>query len=420
MKLTGIVAEYNPLHLGHAYHLDVCRKETGADYLIVIMSGNFVQRGTPAIVDKYIRTGLALQSGADIVLELPVPYALSSSEFFAKGAVSVLDKLGCIDILSFGSECGDLELLTSIANEKVTRKDEIEQSIKHYVKSGYSYAFAHEAAVKDHLPNPTFSSDTASLRLPNDSLAISYISALKERNSSILLHTIKREGGQYHDEHTTALSATNVRKQIEAGVSPKAMTSILSDNVISALSSEYKKSFPITLNDFSMLLAYKIRSICSSSDKETVLPLLTGYLDVSDSLAAKLYHQKNEITSCRDFILSLKSKEITYAHIARALSHILLNLKKADFASYIEHDFTFYARVLGFKKNAAPALSVMKKHTSIPLITKLADAKYLLDSPLAQTMLDSDIFASELYEQTVCHKFNLPFMGEYRKQLIIS
>ena len=183
MKTVGIIAEYNPFHNGHAYQIAMAKKITSADYCIVVMSGDFVQRGTPAIMDKYIRAHSALESGADLVLELPVYYAASSAEYFASGAVALLDKLGVTDTLCFGSECGDIAVLSALAEALLDETPQFKKVLKQQIKSGASYPQARNHALSVTAPHLTGSLHV--LQSPNNILGLEYIKALKKRQSRI-------------------------------------------------------------------------------------------------------------------------------------------------------------------------------------------------------------------------------------------
>lgn len=209
MNITAIISEYNPLHKGHLYHIETARKETNADFMIAIMSGNFVQRGTPAIVDKYIRAEAALKSGIDLVLELPVMYATASAEYFALGGVSLADTLGCVTHLSFGSECGNAEKMMETATLLLDEPEEMKAPLKEALKEGLSFPAARAKAVKTIRPELA-----DILEEPNNILGIEYCKAILKRKSRIQPHTICRRGQGYHSETTdeSFASATGIRK----------------------------------------------------------------------------------------------------------------------------------------------------------------------------------------------------------------
>ena len=200
MKTVGIIAEFNPLHNGHKYLLDEAKRLSGADFCIVVMSGNFVQRGSPALLDKYTRTQMALLNGVDLVIELPVIYATASAEYFARGAVRLLDKLGVVDIITFGSECGNIELLKKAATELTEETPDFKKNLQDNLKKGLSFPKARSQAIGKQGDGSE----------PNNILGIEYIKALNYWDSSITPTTIERKGSGYHDEQMA--SATAIRK----------------------------------------------------------------------------------------------------------------------------------------------------------------------------------------------------------------
>ena len=211
MKTVGLITEYNPFHNGHLYHIEKAKELTGADRVIVIMSGDYVQRGTPAVLSKHSRAHMALLNGASVVLELPVCYSCASAEFFAKGAVSVLDGLGCIDALCFGSECGNLEHLTSIAHLLSAEPETYRHHLQSSLKNGMSFPAARCHAL-EKMTGDAYASQI--LSDPNNILGIEYLKALKELNSPIVPFTLKREFSGYHDTelHDCSSSASAIRK----------------------------------------------------------------------------------------------------------------------------------------------------------------------------------------------------------------
>lgn len=211
MKTVGLITEYNPFHNGHLYHIEKAKELTGADRVIVIMSGDYVQRGTPAVLSKHSRAHMALLNGASVVLELPVCYSCASAEFFAKGAVSVLDGLGCIDALCFGSECGNLEHLTSIAHLLSAEPETYRHHLQSSLKNGMSFPAARCHALKK-MTGDAYASQI--LSDPNNILGIEYLKALKKLNSPIVPFTLKREFSGYHDTelHDCSSSASAIRK----------------------------------------------------------------------------------------------------------------------------------------------------------------------------------------------------------------
>ena len=198
MKIAGIIAEYNPFHTGHAYHIQKTRELTGADYIIVVLSGDFVQRGAPALYSKHLRTRMALLGGADLVFELPSTHACESAEFFAQNAVGLLDGLGCVDVLSFGSESGTIEPFLKLGSFLSAETPEYQNLIKKYLKKGESFPKARSLTLQELLSD-TDADTGIFLQTPNNILGVEYCKALCRQNSTIRPLTVKREGNAYHD-----------------------------------------------------------------------------------------------------------------------------------------------------------------------------------------------------------------------------
>lgn len=395
MRIVGIIAEYNPFHNGHQYHIEKSLELTGADAAIVVMSGDFVQRGAPAILPKHLRTQMALRGGASIVIELPVPYATGSAEYFAHGAVSLFDKLGCIDALCFGSECGDLDELKALAKILVDEPAEYKELLSNYLKQGNSFPLARQYAMKDYLHSEK-ANDI--LSEPNNILGIEYLKALYRLNSNIEPYTIQRVSSHYHDQklqesYSSASAIRNVIKSEEF----ESLKSQLSEESVKLLEDNYQIRYPVYTNDFSLLLKYRLLH----ETKET----LTQYADVSAELANRIINRKAEYVNFEQFCELLKTKELTYARISRALLHILLNIKNNHYTT-IE-----YARILGFRKCDSNLFSHINKMTKIPLVTKLS-AYPEFDA------LKLDIQAADLYESVITDKFEIPFRPEYTQQII--
>ncbi len=400
MKVVGLIAEYNPFHNGHQYHIEKACEITGADAVVVIMSGNFVQRGTPSIMPKHMRAEAALKSGASLVIELPVCYATGSAEFFAYGAVSLLHKLGCVDAICFGSECGNMEALCHLAKIFCKEPEEYKSFLNHYLRQGNSFPLARQKAIREFLKSDDADSI---LSEPNNILGIEYLKALYRLNSKIRPYTIKRVSSHYHDEtlqeHYSSASAirkvisTQEKWNLQSQI-PKACIPLYKEN--------YGSRYPIVANDLSILLKYKLLHETKES--------LSTYEDISEELANRIFNNLNQYVSFEQFCELLKTKEMTYSRISRALIHILLDIKTTD-QNEIE-----YAHVLGFKVEALDVLSQIKKCASISLITKLATANDL--SITAKKMLDQDIFAANLYESVITDKFKTSFKNELEQQIV--
>ena len=416
MNTIGIIAEFNPFHNGHLHLLNKCKEDLKADKCVVIMSGDFVQRGAPSVVDKFTKTKMALSCGADLVIELPLYYSLSSAEFFAKGAVSILDKSGIIDYLCFGSECGSLDVLNDIAKVLNDEPDEFKKYLNSNLKAGMSFAGAREAALLSYLEDEKIaanyhtSSDEISdiVSNPNNILALEYIRALLSRQSSIVPYTIKRSGEGYHsDEINDLSSASAIRKILLAprmdifdvlkGSVPAPVLSLLEEKVLSFADTD----------SFSSLLFYKL---CLEKENGYF-----RYLDISEDLSNKIMNNLEDYPGFDAFCTKLKSKDIAYSRISRALFHILLNMTDEKMNSYKEDDYTGYIRILGMKKDSSDLVKKLKENSKLPVIGNLKEVNSLTLSKLQKELFDETLLASKIYSQLFIKK---P-VNEYRKPLIL-
>lgn len=412
MKTVGIIAEYNPFHNGHAYQIAEAKRITGADYAVVVMSGDFVQRGTPAIWDKYTRTRAALLGGADLVFELPSAYATASAEYFTEGGVALLSALGA-DALCFGSECGDIDALMEIAKIFNNESAEFKSALGAALREGLSYPLAREAALKAHCDACGLSScpeDT--LRNPNNLLGIEYCKAILAQNSKLTPYTIRRIGASYHE----AAVSTGICSS--AAALRALLTNIVSDSseLLSALQSQvpaevfpvYQDSLStlpfITANDFSALLSYRLLY-------ETAESLCT-YADWNLELANRVLSLQNPAASFEQTAAALKSKQITLTRANRMLLHVLLQITSDRLQLARRHGSAFYARLLGLRENSSKALRHLAATTSIPLINKLAPAQKELQG-IAAEFLQQDIRAAELYRMIQQTKTASQIANEY-------
>ena len=217
MKTIGIIAEYNPFHNGHAYQIAELKRKTNADFVVIAMSGDFVQRGAPAIIDKYCRAEMALLCGADLVIELPAVWAVSSAEDFAMAGVTLFDKMGCIDGICFGAESDQLPQLKSIAGVLAEEPDIYRSALSSYLKKGLAFPAARAAALSDYFKSTGMNFLISILDTPNNILAVEYLKALKRRNSAMTPILIPRAGSGYHD--TTINTPTASASAIRAAVS---------------------------------------------------------------------------------------------------------------------------------------------------------------------------------------------------------
>lgn len=414
MKTVGIIAEYNPFHNGHLYQLKKAKEITGADFAVVVMSGDFTQRGTPAVFDKYTRCRLSLLAGADLCIELPVVFATASAELFAKGAVSLLSALGA-DALCFGSECGEIAPLREIASLLFAEPPAYKEALNKALKEGLSFPSARAAAVRKCAHAGSLSDVLAS---PNNILGIEYLKALlalkKNGQHTPVPYTIKREGDGYLS-HTLSeesfCSAMALRKGI-AEENPDLLRYV-PESIRQEFADTCQTKSALCADDFSGMLFYKLLS-----EKDAGYDT---YLDVSSDLSDKIRKNLALFTTFSAFCEnSLKSKDITLTRVYRSLLHILLSIKKEDLPAAAP-----YARILGFREASFEVFGCLSKE-NVPLLSRLKDASSLL-SPEALSCLSKDIFAAHLYEhvrmQHMLHKPHMqkddcPFVSEYSRPVI--
>ena len=411
MKTVGLITEYNPFHNGHAYHIEKAKMLTGADRVIVVMSGDFVQRGAPAVMPKHLRTESALLSGASLIIELPVCFATGSAEYFAQGSISLLNQLGCIDSICFGSECGDLHLLKEIAQILADEPIEYQAALKQALKEGASFPAARQEAL--NIYSDKYSEILAS---PNNILGIEYLKALAKIHSKMEPFTIKRIGAGYHDMDINGQfsSATAIRSDIYqlADVNSSSESLPLTHIQTQVPSSchelmkkNYQTRYPVKADDFSLLLKAKLLSETAGS--------LSHYLDMSSELANRILRLRNDYLSFEQFCDLLKTKELTRSRISRSFIHVLLGITN-DWLTAMKAPAP-YARILGFRRDHADLLGILKRTSDIPLITSPARA-VLTDK--AYQMLELDIYASDLYESVITDLYGTPFHNELTKQII--
>lgn len=407
MKIAGIIAEYNPFHKGHEYQITYTREHLGADYVIVAMSGDYVQRGTPALLPKHIRSEMALKCGADLVLELPVSVSTASAELFAKGGVQLLENLGVVDFLCFGSESGSVSELKSLAAILTEEPEEYKQVLKKHLSQGKTFPSARALALQEY--TKTVSCDSLKhaeeiLLSPNNILGIEYCKALLRVKSCIEPCTLKREGAGYHD---TSLfnqnpSASAIRKHfLSSENNLKDMEEALPKEVFPVLLKAFTENAFMTEEDLSLLLHYRLL--------EEQKPEL--FLDVSPELSRRICNTRNKYQSFSQFVSLLKTKEMTQTRIQRALLHLLLQIRETP-------ENIPFARVLGFRRESTPLLKEIKKRSSIPLVTKVSDAAVSLADP-DKKLLSETVFASNVYESILCSKTGKAFRHEFEKQLVI-
>lgn len=365
MKISSLICEYNPFHNGHKYMLDKIH-ENGCDCIIACMSGNFTQRGDFSIFDKYSRTQTALENGVDLVIELPVTYACATAEKFAFGGVYILNSIGCVDNIYFGSECGDISSLESIAD--ILQSSEVSDRIKKYLSLGQTFAKARENAVSE------ISEKSADiLRYPNNILAVEYIRSLKKLHSPISPKTIRRIGSSHNSltacENTA--SATLIRK-------------LLYEN-----NPDFKKYIPFSdipdihsLAKLETAFLYQLRMM--SPENFQNLP------DISEGLENRLYSAVRNGTSIENILSLAKTKRYPLSRLRRILLYAFLNISKSDCRILPQ-----YIKILGFNPNGRNLLRIMRETAQLPVIMRYSDVKKL--SPSAQYLYALESRCDDIY-----------------------
>lgn len=409
MKAVGLVTEYNPFHNGHLYHLNKAMELTGADISVAVMSGDFVQRGEPAVLDKYTRASMALNSGVNLVIELPVNYAVSSAESFATGALKVLDYIKA-DSIAFGSESGDIEGLSELAHILCDNEDMLYKEISKYTANGISYAAARQKTVEKLTDKDTAEMLTSS----NNILAVEYLKAIIKNNYAIKPYTVQRQGDSYNDTDIRSeyASATALRENLKADN----ISEYIPVKAGLILSSNTNYIYP---DDITEVLFTRLLDIlfASNYDKNVFIENVMQYPDVSKEIAGRLYKsamdmitrtvpQRSESKDNWAFSFGslcehIKTKEVPLSRIKRALVRITLGLDKKHMEKYANEP---YIRVLGFDKKGQEYLSYIRKTVEVPLVTKTADYKEIL--------LD-DIHAANIYNMIVAGKYGVKELGDF-------
>lgn len=349
--ITGIITEYNPFHKGHEYHLQNALKDTHAQYIVCVMSGNFMQRGIPSIIDKWKRCEMALKNGVDLVIELPCVYSVSSAEAFAFGGVSLLNRLNIIDTIYFGSEEGNTKDLSIAADVFNNEPEEYKSYLKDFLLKGLPYHKSRALALKEYCGSEI---NEKLLSSSNNILAIEYIKAIKKLNSTMKYMTLKREGASYNsdDINTEFASATSIRQLIKNNDIENASHFLTDESfkiVNDLIHEDYKFVFEEDMYNF---IRYKILTDAES---------LSNLCDVSEGLDKKIEKEILKSSSLDELILNTKSKRYTYTRINRILAQFFLGFEKYDIKNLSKKEAP-YARILGFNQNGRMLLKEIKRN----------------------------------------------------------
>lgn len=392
MKIVGIIAEYNPLHNGHLYHINQIKSQLNPDGIICTMSGNFVQRGEPAIFDKWARAEMALLAGADLVIELPVCFASSTAEIFAESAVRLLYNTRIVNILSFGMEHSYEKELFFLGKLLAKEPDFLQHLIKKHLKNGMSFPTARQRAIEEFLreksPFFDFSILSKILKMPNSILALEYLKAIAKINADFTIFPVIRKGEGYNDKNLADnySSATAIRKALKEN-KPE-LQNVLKKNLpdfsLKIIQNEIENGRgPVSLEDFDTILLYIVRRMKSEE--------LACFFDINEGLENRLKKAAKNSINIEQLIQQTKTRRYTQTKIKRALIHILLGIRK----DIVSTKTPLYLRILGFNSKGSTMLKQIKSRSSLPIITRASDYKGL--DCFARQMFDMDLLASDIY-----------------------
>ena len=407
-KVLGIIAEYNPFHNGHLLHLTKSKEETGAEYSICIMSGNFVQRGNTSIVNKWVKAEMALKSGIDLVLELPTVYSISSAENFAEGAIKLLNSLKIVDTVSFGSENSDIDILNRISGILYEEPKQYVEFLNEELKKGLSFPKARENAVLLYLNDKKYFNI---LNQPNNTLAIEYLKALKKYKSHIMPIAIKREKAFYNsncivDEYASATAIRNMIVNNQFNDIRKVMPRLAYDLLMQEIENN---QYVIDISKFEKEILYSIRRLSTADLKK--------FPEVNEGLENSIKNAANSCNTLAELINIIKTKRYTQTRIQRILVCALLGINKKMMD--MSKKTIPYARILGFNPKGRMLISEIANRN--PKINMVTSVKKFVDQnknkQLAE-MLDIDIFATDVY--TLGYEYESKANLDFTNNMIIT
>lgn len=365
MNITGVIVEYNPFHNGHLYHLNKTKEITDCDGIIAVMSGHFVQRGSPALLDKWTRAKLALLNGVDLVLELPTIYSTSSAEFFAYGATSLLDGINIVNNLCFGSELGNIDII--LKTSKILQEEPLsfKEDLKNFIDKGISFPNAREKALINFMRKEKNSFDFNNvLCLSNNILALEYCKNLFKINSNIKPFTVKRQGSHYNCLHLrdNLSSATAIREYIGNNENLDNLVKSVPETVLNMLKNFQNEQckFPFE-EDMFTYIKHKYFSNTGSIEN---LP------DVSEGIHNRIYRALDTCNTLKEAMNMIKTKRYTYTRIKRILCHYFIGMDMIN-SDELRRKPCPYARILGFNRKGQDILKLIKKSSNIPIINKI-------------------------------------------------
>ena len=395
MKIVGLVVEYNPFHNGHLYHLNKSKEVTNATHSIAVMSGNFLQRGEPALFDKYTRAQIAVSNGVDLVVELPSLFACQSAEIFSHGAVTLLNSLNCIDSICFGSEEGDIQILYQIASILTNEPIQFKNILKAYLDEGLLFAVARSKALYDYISSnnlldiPEEKLNTI-LNSSNNILGIEYIKSLIRLNSNIKPYTITRIKSEYNSEiiSSNICSATAIRKVLKDSFELSDISNVVPYHTLYAIENSIKKAFNPMFDEyyFDIIKQIIVRDINN----------LNSYFDVNEGIENKIYKSVFTSNSLDSLQQDIKSKRYTLTRVKRILNNILLGITKEDMNKVKSISYIPYVRVLAFNHKGREIIKQIKLNSDICIVNKFANINFNSDA-LFETLINYDIKASNMY-----------------------
>ncbi len=407
-KVLGIIAEYNPFHNGHLYHLQNSIKLTNADYTIAIITGNFTQRGSTSLIDKWSKAEIAIKNGIDLVIELPLLYSISSAENFAEGAIKILNSLNVVDYLSFGAETDDISTLNIIADTLYREPKEYKNILSHELSKGLSYPKARENALLMYLQD--IRRFTNVLSSPNNILGIEYLKALKKFKSPIMPVAIKRFDVGYNDTtYTENIASATAIRNIVKNNSLDILKKVVPENSFSTILENVKIGHVLPdLSTFEKQIIYNLRSM--SIEEIANLP------DVSEGLEYAIKNAANSCNSIVEFLSIIKSKRYTSTRLQRILLYSLLNITKKDME--VSRKTVPYIRVLGFNERGRYIISeVARQNPKLEIVTSVK--KYLdnCNNRNLQLMLSKDIWSTNVY--TIGYEYESLNNLDYTHKMVI-
>lgn len=405
MKILGIIVEYNPFHNGHLYHIKKAKALTKSDYVIALMSGNYVQRGEPSCIDKFTKTKMALLNEVDLVIELPTIFSTSSAEYFAKSSINIFNELNCIDYLCFGSESNNIDILTNIANILLNEPKSFKDELKLNLSKGLSFPKARDISLKKYLNL----SNKENFLSSNDILAVEYLKALLQSNSTIKPYSILRNSVNYNEDKISKniSSATYIRKLLY-NKDYKIINNLIPNNTINLVKETTTPKIP-TLDDFYNLLIYKVLLLDRNS--------LLNIQEIDNNLLNRILESTKSSNNMQDLIEKIKCKNITRTKIQRCILNICLNITKKEFNNHFKDNSLLYARVIGFNNSSSNLIKYILEKTNIPLLINInKDINKLNKKQL--TSFHNNIMYTNLYNY-IKYKSNENINKDYKQKMIV-